>query len=159
MGPTIAIKTCLGKSFQFKGRASLSKFWSCASLGLVSAGFVTAVQAPFTHHKPEIFAAICILTLVSLPVWAGASLLLRNRGQQQKIVCLLLALSALHLGFAQLFVRGTGLSSGVFELLFEAYDYAGFLLLTLLNLALFVAILLICALAAPRAHLPKEVLQ
>ena len=55
MGPLDAIKTCLAKSFQFKGRASRAEFWwfACALFIitiLALAPHATVLSSPTLRH-------------------------------------------------------------------------------------------------------------
>jgi len=72
MKPAQAIKTCLAKSFQFKGRVTRSEFWWFAPIGLTP----VLITAQFiAWEKFELFGIwrVCLFILMSLPLLATAS--------------------------------------------------------------------------------------
>lgn len=67
-GPTEAIRTCLAKSFQFKGRATRSEFWWFALVVVISSTMILTMGAPHNDAHSAIrplFLAMYLIPLLS----------------------------------------------------------------------------------------------
>ena len=82
-GPTETIRTCLAKSFQFKGRATRSEFWWFAPVGLVI-GLVGSWlgAASVDEREPLTLLLLAAATLASFtPLAAAGSRRLQDSGE------------------------------------------------------------------------------
>ena len=80
MGPLDAIKTCLAKSFQFKGRASRAEFWWFAPLYL-SCTLIFVFWILPIFQSLNLNGLLIALAITLIPLVAAASRRLQDTGE------------------------------------------------------------------------------
>jgi uncharacterized membrane protein YhaH (DUF805 family) len=80
MGPLDAIKTCLAKSFQFKGRASRSEFWWFAPIWTLLCLFLLWISSSFDGPSGIFSVYLLAASVVSIPIWSSGFRRIQDTG-------------------------------------------------------------------------------
>ena len=79
-GPAEAIRTCLAKSFQFKGRATRSEFWWFAPVGIACIALCCVLLRPIMIADPTGIGFIVLLAFSFLPLTSAGARRLSDTG-------------------------------------------------------------------------------